>query len=261
MYWLFFLISEVPRLYLNTSLVSTFGSDLGKDDIAWTKAKSEINKRSTACFKRADSVVQKFTSKWNLSIAENLSQFKNSSCGGKPLDRVDISSVSDLVDDVVIFIYEDYGNALKERTNPIYGAFIETLFEKLSVFVKSNYERVLTKISLILDCSVETVRTEYIMVAYALEHSYCYENVINAISEIMPYLILGSSPYAEPMNYIMNVVLGYVDINLEDLKTFMEVMKISTVLACASNFIIYIVMSEKLRTAFSRRLSISTALE
>ena len=114
---------------------------------------------------------------------------------------------------------------------------------------------------MIRDCSVETVRTEYIMVAYALEHSYCYENVINAISEIMPYLILGSSPYAEPMNYIMNVVWGYVDINLEDLKTFMEVMKISTVLACASNFIIYIVMSEKLRTAFSRRLSISTALE
>ncbi|VDI23511.1 Hypothetical predicted protein [Mytilus galloprovincialis] len=66
------------------------------------------------------------------------------------------------------------------------------------------------------------------------------------------YLILGSSPYSEPMNYIVNIVWGHIDITLEYLKLLIEVLKLLMIIGCASNFLIYIVMSEKLREALKQ---------
>ncbi|VDI63163.1 Hypothetical predicted protein [Mytilus galloprovincialis] len=65
----------------------------------------------------------------------------------------------------------------------------------------------------------------------------------------LSFFILGSSPYSEPMNYIMNITWGRIDITLEQLKLFIEILKLLMIFGCASNFMIYIVMSEKLREA------------
>ena len=84
--------------------------------------------------------------------------------------------------------------------------------------------------------------------------SFCSDEVYDSTMENLPFLILGSSPYSEPMNHILNILWGHLDISLKDLKLLIEILKISTVLGCASNFIIYIIMSKKLRENMAKKL-------
>ncbi|CAG2210595.1 unnamed protein product [Mytilus edulis] len=67
-----------------------------------------------------------------------------------------------------------------------------------------------------------------------------------------PVFVLGWSPYSEPMNYLMHIGWGQSDITLEHLKLLIEVLKLLMIIGCASNFLIYIVMSEKLREALKK---------
>lgn len=66
--------------------------------------------------------------------------------------------------------------------------------------------------------------------------------------------VLASMPFSEPLNYTLNIIWGHWDISLEHLKIFMELLKFFMIIGCSSNFIIYILMSEKLRTCLARKL-------
>ncbi|VDI52299.1 Hypothetical predicted protein [Mytilus galloprovincialis] len=63
---------------------------------------------------------------------------------------------------------------------------------------------------------------------------------------------LGSSPYSEQMNYILIIASGHIDITMEHLKLITEILKFSMIIGCGSNFLIYIIMSEKLRNALKK---------
>lgn len=68
--------------------------------------------------------------------------------------------------------------------------------------------------------------------------------------------VLVSSPYSEPMNYLSITIYllsiwRYMETNLEQLKHLTEILKFSMITGCASNFLIYIAMSEKLRDALN----------
>ncbi|CAC5390591.1 unnamed protein product [Mytilus coruscus] len=65
-------------------------------------------------------------------------------------------------------------------------------------------------------------------------------------------VVLVSSLYSKPMNYLLNIIWGHFDINLENSKLLIEISKFLMIIGCASNFLIYIAMSEKLRDAMKK---------
>lgn len=79
------------------------------------------------------------------------------------------------------------------------------------------------------------------------EYTDCSIGLYKSLLDHLLLLILASSPYTEQMNYMINTVIDYEDADLKDLKLFIEIIKLFTVIACASNFVIYIAMSAKLR--------------
>ena len=88
-----------------------------------------------------------------------------------------------------------------------------------------------------------------------LHYSDCFAQLYNNLFQHLQLLILASFPYTEQMNYMINTIMGYQNFHLKDLKLLMEILKLSTVIACVSNFIIYILMSSKLRHEVSEKLS------
>ena len=103
-------------------------------------------------------------------------------------------------------------------------------------------------------CYNQTDNVNEIMVYLLNGYFACDDFLLDTLTDNFPFLILGSSPYSEPMNYLLNISWGSSVFSLEDLKLMVEIMKISTIIGCASNFVIYFVMSENLRQAFLRAM-------
>jgi hypothetical protein len=70
-----------------------------------------------------------------------------------------------------------------------------------------------------------------------LQYSNCFAQLYNNLFQHLQLLLLASSPYTEQMNYMINTIMGYPDFHLKDLKLLTEILKLSTVIACVSNFI------------------------
>ncbi|VDI39171.1 Hypothetical predicted protein [Mytilus galloprovincialis] len=88
---------------------------------------------------------------------------------------------------------------------------------------------------------------------YLLRKYHHFEAFFCGIGKLLDSsFILGSSPYSEQMNYILNIASGHIDITLEHLKLLTEILKFSMIIGCGSNFLIYIIMSEKLRSALKK---------
>lgn len=86
-----------------------------------------------------------------------------------------------------------------------------------------------------------------------LQYSNCFTQLYNNLFQHLQLLLLASSPYTEQMNYMINTIMSYQNFHLKDLKLLTEILKLSTVIACVSNFIIYILMSSKLRYEVSQK--------
>lgn len=86
-----------------------------------------------------------------------------------------------------------------------------------------------------------------------LQYSNCFAQLYTNLFQHLQLLLLASSPYTEQMNYMINTIMSYQNSHLKDLKLLAEILKLSTVIACVSNFIIYILMSSKLRHEMSQK--------
>lgn len=133
---------------------------------------------------------------------------------------------------------------------------IEDLFEKLSSLTETNYRKAISRIKPTLNCYDNIIKAEIVMITLILNYSECYESLINSLHNNLPFLLLGASPYSEPMNYVLNIIWGNINISIENFKLLTEILKMSTVLGCASNFLIYILMSQKLRRTFLFKLNV-----
>ena len=71
-----------------------------------------------------------------------------------------------------------------------------------------------------------------------LQYSNCFAQLYNNLFQHLQLLLLATSPYTEQMNYMINTIMGYQNFHLKDLKLLTEILKLSTVIACVSNFII-----------------------
>ncbi|CAG2207079.1 unnamed protein product [Mytilus edulis] len=253
-----FILSEIPRLVLNTSVITTYASDLGKENIAWNKVKDEIEKESTVCFKRAeDSVLTTILSDLKFCDIEHLNNKVQTVCENKNYsESIDMDYVDWLIDYVENQVYKYYGLQLKFRIKEKYENMIEDLFEKLSSLTETNYRKAISRIKPTLNCYDNIIKAEIVMITLILNYSECYESLINSLHKNLPFLLLGASPYSEPMNYVLNIIWGNINISIENFKLLTEILKMSTVLGCASNFLIYILMSQKLRRTFLFKLNV-----
>ncbi|CAC5423014.1 unnamed protein product [Mytilus coruscus] len=253
-----FILSEIPRLVLNTSVITTFASDLGRENIAWNKVKEEIEKESTVCFKRAEfSVLMTILSDLKVSDIEHLNEKVQTVCEKKnDTESIDMDYVDWLIDYVENHVYKYYGMQLKFRIKEKYEDMIKDLFDKLSALTETNYRKAISRIKPTLNCYDNIFEAEIVMITLILSNSECYESLINSLHNNLPFLLLGSSPYSEPMNYVLNIIWGNIDISIENFKLLTEILKISTVFGCASNFLIYILMSQKLRQTFYKKFNV-----
>lgn len=117
----------------------------------------------------------------------------------------------------------------------------QTLINKGSSELMSNNDH-----AIILNCYSILNQT------YLDDIAQCIANDTDILGISYEVHVLISSPYSEPMNYLLNIIGRHIDINLENFKLFIEILELSMIIDCASNFLIYIVMRENLRYALKK---------
>ncbi|XP_071167344.1 uncharacterized protein [Mytilus edulis] len=132
--------------------------------------------------------------------------------------------------------------ASRARNSVVYG-YSELINQVISNLTDNMTIKTLTEDDV---ASVWTLCMDSTIIHFS-DYTDCSIGLYNSLLDHLLLLILASSPYTEQMNYMINTVIDYKDADLKDLKLFIEIIKLFTVIACASNFIIYIAMSAKLR--------------
>lgn len=238
-----FLLSEIPRLYINTIIFKTYHSDLADKNIAWSKVRQEIHKKSSECYRDVeDNFLMKLKSDFN---------FSETGCFNAS-DR--LQSYIPIIDsriDRLIFINKNYGKTLSLKLVKVYQSIVDNIITQLSAVVIDNLQKRITKIATFLICNNVI---DQVLFLYINEYLLCDGSVVNALHDEFPALILGITPYSETVNYLLNITWRRSYLTLESVKILTEVLKFCTVFACASNFVIYIAMSRKLREALSKKL-------
>lgn len=245
-----FLLSEVPRIYLNTIIFDTYRSDSNQENIASYKVYTEIQNTMTVCFENLEN---KYVSELNINR-------EMSTCARVSTDPEIQESVLEWVD----YFTEDVSvhmslikRELKGKLKSDYIDLIWTLSQTVDSQLDFGFRLQFHNFVSTLYCNNVTEDDVFdtIIDLESIYKNSCDEPIVLAMYNRLTFLILGSTPYSEPMNYILNIIWGHVDISLEDLKLFTEILKISMIVGCGSNFVIYIVMSEKLREAISKKFT------
>ncbi|VDI19560.1 Hypothetical predicted protein [Mytilus galloprovincialis] len=245
-----FLLAELPRIYVSSTIFSTYRSNLETMNVALQKTKTELSHRFAACLDDIPYFLDGIPNFIN-SDESCISDFDQLPSHFK-------ANVTRNVDSLALYI-EDHVHGMLDGM--LKGSLKQKYFDYLVDLLADERIRYANE----LKDYVKQILFDIVA------KSYCNatENVLNPIMKKVyfvivrsclytfddryeSYLILGSSPYSEPMNYIVNIVWGHIDITLEYLKLLIEVLKLLMIIGCASNFLIYIVMSEKLREALKK---------
>lgn len=275
-----FLLSEVPRLYINVSLFKTYRSDTDKVDIALNKVKTEIYRQSLSCGKGlSENLISeaqqrekaKFTKDWTCisGLDELPSDWRwvtdivaNVSIGKFQIQNLIFKSPSKLRRNADLYANKllnvkgfDFFLNMKNimpanRYDQLYEAF-----EKIASSQDTMIKQLMIGTSITLYCN--DVPEDIFMDVFfniSLNSDCLYTTKFEELVSNLPFLILGSTPYSEPMNYRLNIIWGHIDISLNHFKLLTEILKLSMVFGCASNFMIYIFMSVKLREALKLKL-------
>ncbi|CAC5413935.1 unnamed protein product [Mytilus coruscus] len=201
-----FLLAELPRIYVSSTLFSTYRSNLDMDNAALHKTKTELSQRFAVCL---DDIP-------NVNIADDScnSDFDELSSHHKEVLTNELEEFTQMLEYTMLHTIDlDYKQLLKQN-------FFEYLVD---VFVDKNYlyAREFKKYAKqnYFDIAVKTycngTRKNVRETMFVLGKIY---NCLLAIDDInISFAILGSSPYNEAMNYIMNIIWGHIDISLEHL--------------------------------------------
>lgn len=242
-----FLLSELPRLVIYGTVFKTFIYDTSNDNIASYKVGKEIEYEMLGCYQRIE---EEFISEWNIK-REITSCFRVTNSSNIQREIEEFVGYSDEWSGYMWNINKQMEDKIKNSYEELIsnaGQIIEAPRKDSS---SGRFRRFLTT----LYCNeIDDFDIYMIYIDFEGRHVYCGDNIFPLLFNILPFLILGSTPYSEPMNYILNIVWGNFNISLEYLKLLMEVLKIFMVIGCASNFIIYVIMSEKLRGILLKKI-------
>ncbi|CAG2213484.1 unnamed protein product [Mytilus edulis] len=226
-----FLLSEVPRLYINSTIFFTYRTDLEKNEnIAFDKMRTVINtKKAMACNYHNNEKAQL-----------NIPNYK--SCTFDDLPPTTREKIHRYLTKFLYLSSYRGQKAVKRK----YQSTLATV----DIF-RNSYSRMyndLRDVATKMYCSVGNI--DDVNATRLIDE--CYSTDIR--DSVLVLRVLASTPFSEPLNYTLNIIWGYLDISLENLKIFMEILKFFMIIGCSSNFIIYILMSEKLRTCLARKL-------
>lgn len=194
-----FLLSELPRLFIYGTVFRTFIFESQNQNIASTKAYKEIEFEMLACHRK---VQDQFISEYNIKK-------EMSSC-------VRVANSSDMK-----FEIESYVEYSSE-----WSSYMWLILEGIEDTIKRNYYELVSNAGQLTDALLEsssrrTIRNFYttlfcnqlseddvywIDIYYESRHIDCEVSIFRSLFHILPFLILGSSPYAELMNYILNII-------------------------------------------------------
>ncbi|VDI09434.1 Hypothetical predicted protein [Mytilus galloprovincialis] len=275
-----FLLSEIPRVYINTALFNTFKSNIGQKDVVWNQIKTTMERDSLLCFDYETEKFRKSTElTFNYSIIFEKEQEEESNLCG-PYNMTGIISESDLkwLFNVLELSFKQDTDVMSLLMKKVYLEIYDVYKDNLNSNQKEMFKQLLDKISNTTMEPVQTLisyvfKTFKVAICYSLFYKFgftkwmsgqladylisCTNCMIKHMTSSflnLPALTLSSTPYSEPMNYILTIIWGRVDITLDGLKVLIEILKLFTVLACASNFMIYIAMSEKMRNLLLKKL-------
>ena len=79
-----------------------------------------------------------------------------------------------------------------------------------------------------------------------------WNHQVRSNSADVPVLLLGTTPYSENLNYMMAISTDAIEI--KHFKIVLEVLKISTIVGCLSNFMIYVMLGKKVRNIILQKL-------
>ncbi|CAC5426244.1 unnamed protein product [Mytilus coruscus] len=244
-----FLLSEVPRIYINVTLVSTYNPSSEKGDIASNKLKTEVRKRTSSCL---NDVIN--DAKYNIELVWDIQ--KNHSCLSKENSNMTLDWRMRIAKSTSYFFrnhfYEQPISQLWGKIRPDYINYADTYLNVGSLTSSSDRQKLNNYFSL-LYCEQginENVLFSELDSSFKRHIISCdtYSTFIGSLSS----WILGHSPFTEPLNYIINITWGHLDISVKNVKLLTEILKLSMIIGCASNFVIYIIMSAKLRDAVNR---------
>ncbi|CAC5382292.1 unnamed protein product [Mytilus coruscus] len=183
-----FSLSEVPRLYINSTIFVTFRTDLEmNENIAFDNIRTAIKtEEATTCpyFKGNDKLAE-------INITAN-----------------DSCIVNDLTPTWVTKV-ENY--------------ILKRLLIDEEICHPDKLHQELMRAAKILYCSGHSV--EYLS-AFRLYPGCNYTNLLDLESSNIVLHVLGSTPYNEPLNYTLNIIWGHLDISLKHLKVFIEILKV-----------------------------------
>ncbi|CAC5376250.1 unnamed protein product [Mytilus coruscus] len=239
-----FLLSEVPRLYINVSLFNTYRSDLDKENIALNKVRTEIYRQSLSCGKGlSGNLINEAQERENKKVTKDWTCISG-------LDELptDWRWVTDFIANVSVGKFQLQNLIFKSpsklrRNTDLYASKLLNLksfdfilnmknimpanqydqlyeaFEKIASSQDTMIKQLMTRTSITLYCN--GVREDIFMDVFfniSLNSDCLYTAKFEELVSNLPFLILGSTPYSEPMNYRLNIIWGHIDISLNHLK-------------------------------------------
>ncbi|CAC5401317.1 unnamed protein product [Mytilus coruscus] len=246
-----FFFSEVPRIFVSATLFSTYRSNLDRTNAALHLTNTKKVQTHLECLVDFLENFNRFSYKGNLSCNSDYNEIPS---------WYKVTVTKEL--DVFLGLFNIYFTAsnfrkvadlyFKDQVKQVYYEYliddqIDLNLLKVTETAKSFQQNA-------FDLAVELYcanASPNIIKTLLKRFSYLLDNC-GIVKLFDPSLILGSTPYSEPMNYILNIVSGQIDITLEHLKLLTEILKFSMIIGCGSNFLIYIIMSKKLRNALKK---------
>ncbi|CAC5401366.1 unnamed protein product [Mytilus coruscus] len=237
-----FSLAELPRIYVSSTLFSTYRSTLDTQSTVLHKTKTELSQRFATCL-----------GYFQNNVSERFCNFDFKKLSQD--HKADLKIIRQLKT-----INKKITKYVQRATTDVYRKQLKGEYFEYLVDVLDDENGLYANATLKY---VKQHMLDIVAVAYCYKRKYTlwrkkmkfvYLRIFKCLVNVKyaPGFVLGSSPYSEPMNYLMHIGWGHIDFTLEHLKLLIEVLKLLMIIGCASNFLIYIVMSDKLREALKK---------
>lgn len=266
-----FLVTEVPRIYLNTKLFTTFSSDIGKKDIIWNRINKNVEKQLNTF-----ECIRNSLNSWSWHYYRDNKTETNLYFTFDPCDvpenhfptewKEDISRFAKSGNDVMLtmagkVVNEIYVRHVINRFSIEVNNFINTSLDYIinvsycSYWMYQNYTQLFHVHQLGMTTSCLMTRKPVHICAGISSLTACTFYIFSDIFRNLEYFVLGSACYSEFMNFALNIFGDQNEVSMGTFKLYIEVLKLCTVLGCASNFLIYLLMSKMFRHVIFRKIT------
>ncbi|CAC5390593.1 unnamed protein product [Mytilus coruscus] len=234
-----FFLAEIPRLFVTSTLFGTYRSNLDMQNVVLQKPSTEAFQIYLACL---DDILSLIRGESCFSEFNALSSHKRSII----LNKLETS-------------WAELDKNIEHRSRNMVYVVLKDLFKQSYYeYLKDDLLSLLIFVNKEISKMFHQHISEYTEIEYCINQNNTYmAKVLQCKNQFRDKLTVSSSalvssPYSEPMNYLLNIIWGLIDIDMENFKLVIEILKLSMIIGSASNFLIYIVMSEKLRDALKK---------